>query len=450
MITVTLSQICSWLDAELHGDDVKIEGVSTDSRTCVSGNLFVALSGPHHDGHEHIEDAQKRGAVAVMVDHRMDISLPQVVVNDTRLALGQLASAWRSGLDMLLVAVTGSNGKTTVKEMVATILATAGRVGATRGNLNNEIGVPLTLFSFSHKHQYGVVEMGANHGGEISYLSAIAQPQVAVITNAAAAHLEGFGSLEGVAHAKGEIFEGLGESGVAVINADDHFAPLWHDLAALHSVMTFGMDNEADVRGIWQATSRGGHLNIITQGSEEFTIELPLPGRHNGYNALAATTAALAVGVSPEDIVRALESMRPVSGRLQSIAGVNGSRIIDDSYNANPASIRAGLEVLAACDGRRYLAMGDMAELGESAEDLHEQVGLQALELGIDRLYSTGEMSRRAAEIFGDRGFHFDDQHELISALGPEMDSDVTLLVKGSRSSHMELVVESLTTGGGA
>jgi UDP-N-acetylmuramoyl-tripeptide--D-alanyl-D-alanine ligase len=443
-ITASLSRVCGWIAAELHGSDTEIQGVSTDSRTIVSGNLFVALIGPNHDGHEHVEAAQKRGAVAAMVDHPVDSPLPQIVVNDTRLALGQLAAAWRSELEMSLVAVTGSNGKTTVKEMVSSILATAGRVGATRGNLNNEIGVPLTLLSFSRDHQFGVVEMGANHSGEISYLSAVAQPRIAVITNAAAAHLEGFGSLEGVARAKGEIFEGLEEPGVAVINADDSFAPLWSDLAAPHPVLTFGMEQGADVRGSWQAAGRGGHLTVAWDG-DEFAINLHLPGRHNGYNALAATTVALVIGISPEDITRALESMRPVSGRLQPIVGVNGSRIIDDSYNANPASIRAGLEVLAACKGRRYLAMGDMAELGNSADDLHEQVGLQALELGIDRLYSTGRMSRKAAEVFGNSGFHFDEQQSLIAALRSELAADVTLLVKGSRSSHMEQVVEALT-----
>lgn len=446
-IDTTLTRISAWINGELRGTDAEICGVTTDSRSVAPGNLFVALHGPNHDGHDHILDAEKGGVKAALVERPLDSGLAQIVVPDTRLALGALAAAWRRELAIPLVAVTGSNGKTTVKEMIAAILATSGQVTATRGNLNNDIGVPLTLLSLSSQDRFAVVEMGANHAGEITYLTSLARPQVAIITNAAAAHLEGFGSLEGVARAKGEIFEGLDVSGVAVINADDDFAPLWSELAAPHRILRFGMEQEADVSGIWYGDITGGRLNV-TWNDEAFDINLVMPGRHNAYNALAAISAALALDIQPQDIVRGLESMQPVNGRLRSASGINGSRIIDDSYNANPASLTAGLEVLAACSGRRYLALGDMAELGETADELHDQAGRQAREMGIDRLYSVGRMSRLAADAFGDNGYHFDEQEALISALRPELAADVTLLVKGSRSSHMEQVVEALTSGG--
>ncbi len=443
----SLQQAADWLDAPLHGSNMPVSGVSTDSRTLQAQALFVALRGPNHDGHDHLEAALQAGAAGAVVDHTLQAELSQIVVQDTRLALGRLAAKWREKLALPLVAVTGSNGKTTVKEMIASILAQEGEVLATRGNLNNDIGVPLTLLSITPRHRFAVVEMGANHAGEIDYLTNLARPDVAIITNAAAAHLEGFGSLEGVARAKGEIYRGLAHNGTAVINADDRQAPLWRELAAAHRVMTFGLEQAADVSGQWQPDARGGELSVRYEG-KRLRIRLSLLGRHNAMNALAAVAATLALQVDTRSIVRGLEAMQPVAGRLQSRRGLNGSRIIDDSYNANPASLKAGIAVLAGCDGRRLLALGDMGELGAEAAQLHAEAGRQAREAGIEGLYASGEMSRLAAESFGQNANYFIDKEALIDALKTELSEDVTLLVKGSRSSHMEQVVNALTAGG--
>jgi len=343
-----------------------------------------------------------------------------------------------------LVAITGSNGKTTTKEMIAAILSRAGKALATRGNLNNDIGVPLTLMRLDASYRHGVIEMGANHPGEIAYLVNITRPQVAVITNAGSAHLEGFGSIEGVARAKGEIYGALEADGVAVINADDAYADLWRALAAKCRVFSFGIDKPADVSAKWQGDVHGSHLHLHTPvGDAE--LNLALPGRHNVMNALAATAAALAMGVSLDGVVKGLEGLAPVGGRLQIREGINGATIIDDSYNANPVSLRAGIDVLAACQGRRYLALGDMGELGADAEQLHAEAGTYARQAGIDGVYATGPLSKGAVEAFGTGGHHFAEQQQLIAALKTELDSGVTVLVKGSRSSRMERVVAGLT-----
>jgi len=446
-IRTNLTTIAEWLAAELQGADCAIHGVSTDSRNIEPGMLFVALKGPNHDGHEHVAAAAAAGAVAAIVEQPQSVDIAQLVVRDTRLALGQLAAAWREQLATPLVAVTGSNGKTTVKEMCAAILGEAGRTLSTRGNFNNDIGLPLTLLRLEPEHDYGVIEMGANHSGEIAYLSGLTRPQVAIITNAGPAHLEGFGSIEGVARAKGEIYQGLSRDGVAVINADDNYAPLWRELSGSHRSISFGLERSADIGVRGMGDLHGSELEVLTPLGE-FHLSLPLPGRHNILNALAAIAATIALGLELEVIARGLNHMAPVSARLQLREGRRGATILDDSYNANPASMHAGLEVLAGCDGKRYLAMGEMGELGQSGEALHRQGGLDAQQLGIDRLYATGGLSRVACEAFGDNGFYYNGQQQLIEALLPAMDEDVTVLVKGSRSSHMEHVVEALTAGG--
>ena len=331
--------------------------------------------------------------------------------------------------------------------MCAAFLGIAGETLAPRGNLNIDIGVPLTLLRLKKEHQYGVIEMGANHPEEIRYLTALARPQVAIINNAAAAHLEGFGSLEGVARAKGEIFEGLAENGVAIINADDQFAPLWRELSATKQTLSFGLEQGADVTARWQGDIYGSRLEITTP-VDEFRVDLALPGSHNVMNALAAIATATALSIDTQQIIEGLESMKPVGGRLQTRKGANGATVLDDSYNANPDSIRAGLQVLAECSGKRYLALGDMGELGEEAAELHRRVGSEARSVGIDRLYASGELSRAATEAFGENGHYFEQQQQLIEALLPEMKGDVTVLVKGSRSSRMERVVEALSAGG--
>ncbi len=446
-IATMLSAAAHWLEAKQLGQDVAFSGVCTDSRNIDSGSLFIALRGPNHDGHLHVAAAAEAGAVAALVEYPVDCVIPQIIVPDTRLALGQLAAAWRKELATPLLAVTGSNGKTTVKEMCAAILAQAGNTLATRGNLNNDIGMPLTLLQLLKEHQYGVIEMGANHPGEIAYLTNIARPQVAILNNAAAAHLEGFGSLEGVAQAKGEIFAGLSENGVAIINADDQFAPLWRELSHSKQQLSFGLEQGADVTARWQGDVYGSRLEVTTP-VDEFRVDLALPGRHNVMNALAAIAAATALNIDTQLIIDGLESMKAVGGRLQARQGIHGATVLDDSYNANPDSIRAGLEVLAECSGERYLALGDMGELGEEAAELHRRVGDEARRVGIDRLYASGILSRGAAEAFGENGHYFEQQQQLIEALLPEMKSDVTVLVKGSRSSRMERVVEALSAGG--
>ncbi len=446
-IATMLSTAAHWLDAKQLGQDVTFNGVCTDSRNIEAGSLFIALRGPNHDGHLHVAAAAAAGAVAALVEHPVDCVIPQVIVADTRLALGQLAASWRKEMATPLLAVTGSNGKTTVKEMCAAILSQAGNTLATRGNLNNDIGVPLTLLRLQKEHQYGVIEMGANHPGEIAYLTDLTRPQVAILNNAAAAHLEGFGSLEGVAQAKGEIFAGLAENGVAIINGDDPFAPMWRELTASKQVLGFGLEKPADVTARWQGDLYGSRLEVTTP-IDEFRVDLALPGRHNVMNALAAIAAATALNIDSEQIIAGLESMKSVGGRLQARQGINSATVLDDSYNANPDSIRAGLQVLADCSGQRYLALGDMGELGAESAELHRMVGDVAREVGIDRLYATGSLSRGAAEAFGENGHYFEQQQQLIEALLPEMKSDVTVLVKGSRSSRMERVVEALSAGG--
>ncbi len=446
-IRCMISTAAGWLSASWQGDDIEFYGVSTDSRVIEAGMLFVALRGPNHDGHDHVAAALEKGAVAALVDHPLSMDIPQLVVEDTRLALGLLGASWRRHLGTLLVAVTGSNGKTTVKEMCAAIMGRVGTTLATRGNLNNDIGVPLTLLRLTPEHRFGVIEMGANHPGEIAYLTNLATPQVAIITNAGPAHLEGFGSVEGVARAKGEIFSGLSDDGVAVINADDDYAGLWRELSAGHRTLCFGLANPADVGARGLGDVHGAELEVLTPlGS--FHLKLPLPGRHNIMNALAATAAAMALNIDFPDIAAGLASLSTVKGRLTTRRGRNGATILDDSYNANPASLQAGLEVLATCSGRRLLVLGDMGELGENADALHRQAGEAAREMGVNELYATGQLSQSASEAFGKNGHFFESQQQLIEALLPQVNGEVTLLVKGSRSSRMERVVEALCAEG--
>ncbi|HEY0721932.1 MAG TPA: UDP-N-acetylmuramoyl-tripeptide--D-alanyl-D-alanine ligase [Gammaproteobacteria bacterium] len=443
-IATTLSQVAAWVNGRLVGDDGTFHGAGSDSRFLARGMLFIALKGPNHDGHDHVAGAAERGAAAALVERELAVPIPQIIVTNTLLALGQLGAAWRQQLGLPLVAITGSNGKTTTKEMTAAILSRAGKTLATRGNLNNDIGVPLTLLRLDSSYRFGVIEMGANHPGEIAYLVKLARPQVAVITNAGAAHLEGFGSIEGVARAKGEIYGALAADGVAVINADDAHADLWRSLVSHCRVLSFGIDKSAEVSAQWQGDVHGSRLQLHTPAGKA-EVKLALPGRHNVLNALAATAAALAMGVGLDAVVAGLEGLAPVGGRLQIRTGIQGATIIDDSYNANPVSLRAGIDVLAACKGRRFLALGDMGELGADAERLHAAAGTYARQAGIDGLYATGPLSREAVEAFGKGGYHFADQQQLIAALKPELDNGVTVLVKGSRSSRMERVVAGLT-----
>ncbi len=441
-----LHEAAELLGARWAGEDVMLQGVGTDTRNLQAGQLFVALHGPNFDGHDYLVEATAKGAAACMVEKPV-ANCPALIVEDTRLALGQLAKAWRRHFTLPLVAVTGSNGKTTVKEMLASIFAQQGNVLATRGNLNNDIGMPLTLLGMDSRHSSAVIEMGANHAGEIAYLTALAEPTVAIITNAAAAHLEGFGSLEGVANAKGEIFQGLKEDGTAIINADDAFSPLWQELAKDKNILSFGLTHPADITAQWQAGDRGSQLHVITPAGK-IKLQLALLGEHNVMNALGAIAAAQAAGIKLKTIKAGLEAMQPVAGRLQLKSGMQGSRIIDDTYNANPASLSAAIEVLAGFAGKHILVLGDMGELGEDAAALHAEAGRFARAHGVDRLYSVGPMAALAADAFGENAQQFDSHEAVSAALEQELAADVTLLVKGSRLSRMERVVQMLAAGG--
>ncbi|HEX7455111.1 MAG TPA: UDP-N-acetylmuramoyl-tripeptide--D-alanyl-D-alanine ligase [Gallionella sp.] len=453
-----LSKAASVLNARLiHGDqrkDVRFTAVSTDTRRLQPGDLYVALRGEHFDGADFIAQAVQSGAVAALVNKdriedqgsriEQETNIPLLVVEDTKLALGQLAAYWRSQFDIPLVAITGSNGKTTVKEMLASILRTAAgsveAVLATCGNLNNDIGMPLTLLQLNAQHRYAVIEMGMNHPGEIDYLTRIACPQVALINNASGAHLEGMGSVEAVALAKGEIFSGLQYEGSAIINADDEYAPLWRSLAGVHSLLEFGLNSQADVSGQWYPHASG--LRLIAQTpSGDFTADLQVPGEHNARNALAATAAAIALNLPLESIVAGLEKFCGVAGRLQRKPARLGATVIDDTYNANPASLRAAIAVLAQATGKRMLVLGDMGELGENAAAFHAEIGVAARQSGVEKLFALGELSRDAVREFGSGAQHFESIEDLQNALDAELGADTTVLVKGSRFMKMERVV---------
>jgi UDP-N-acetylmuramoyl-tripeptide--D-alanyl-D-alanine ligase len=445
------------------GGDVRIDGVSSDSRKIVQGDLFVALRGEHFDGYNFAATAAQAGAVAAMVNadsYQEGLAsgkeqeavpapgIPLLLVEDTRVALGHLAAWWRSQFDIPVVAITGSNGKTTVKEMLAGILRVAAdsadAVLATLGNLNNDIGMPHTLLKMNATHRYAVIEMGMNHPGEIDYLTRIAAPDVALINNASGAHLEGLGSVEAVARAKGEIFSGLQHHGTAVINSDDEYARLWRALAGAHPLLEFGLNSEADVSGTWHPLGNGLRLDVtVPQGM--FAADLQVPGVHNARNALAATAAATVLNIPLETIAAGLEKFSGVTGRMQRKIGLHGASLIDDTYNANPASLRAAISVLAQAPGKHILVMGDMGELGDDAAILHAKIGAEARRAGIEKLYALGELSVNAVQEFGSGAQHYKRIEELQEALKKELDANTTVLVKGSRFMKMERVVEHLT-----
>ena len=446
MIRMRLGEAAATLGLRAVGEDVAFHGAGTDSRTISPGALFVAVRGPNFDGHDFVEGACRRGAAAALVERAPDVSIPYVLARDSVRAFGQLAAAWRNRFrDLVLVGITGSNGKTTVKEMVAAILRIRGPVSATRGNLNNEIGVPLTLCELDDEHRAAVVELGANHRGEIAALTTLSRPSVGAITQCAPAHLEGFGSIEGVARAKGELFEHLPRDAAAVVNADDPYAGLWREMAGGRHCISFGTGATADVRvRAAHAPEPGGRVSLDTPvGVVE--VELALPGAHNALNAGAAAAAAVAAGAGRDAVRDGLAAVRPAKGRLESKRGPRGAEIIDDTYNANPASLRAGLGVLGAKPSPRWLVLGDMAELGPDAASLHADAGRCARRHGVERLLVVGELSVEAARAFGGGATHFEDCAELVERLREELPDGATVLVKGSRSMAMERVVDAIT-----
>lgn len=434
-----LSDCIELLDARLIGEDKEIAGVGIDTRTLPEGALFVALPGPNFDGHDYIDDAEDRGASAVLVERELDTTLPQLLVEDTRIALGRLAKGWIERLQVPVIAITGSNGKTTVKEMVASILGQLGPVLATQGNLNNDLGVPLTLLRAQPDHQYAVIEMGANHPGEIAYLGSLAQPTVALVTCIGAAHLEGFGSLEDVALAKREIFSHLDQDGYALINADDAFAATLTAGTGDARQLSFGLSEGVDVRG--------GHIDghfVIRLPGGVIRPRLALPGRHNQLNATAAAAVGCALDIRAEVICDGLSNLQAVPGRLEVTRLRHGVTLIDDSYNANPSSARAAIDVLNSHSGTRILVMGDMLELGEDEKSLHISLGQYARDNGVHYLMTLGDLAARVADGFGQDAEVFNDLDALLQCLAPWAERPCTILVKGSRGARMERVAAAM------
>jgi UDP-N-acetylmuramoyl-tripeptide--D-alanyl-D-alanine ligase len=442
-----LSRVAQATQGRLVGSDVEVSGVSTDTRTVAEGQLFIALSGERFDAHDFLEQAINAGAIALLVsdESKLPEGFSAVVVDDTRLALGRFAAAWRAQFNLPVIAVTGSNGKTTTKEMIASILKAAfgAAVLSTRGNLNNDIGLPLTLLGLRASHRAAVIEMGMNHPGEIAYLAPIGAPTVAVVTNAQRAHLEGMGDMDEVAREKGSIFGGLPANGVAVINADDHYAEFWRAMAGSKIIRTFGIDLAADVRG--SVRQHGLEIAIELIAAEgNAAITLHTPGRHNARNAVAAAAACLAAGVAMDAVAAGLEAFSGVKGRLQRRAGNKGADILDDTYNANPDSVRAGIDVLAATVGRKFLVLGDMGEIGEASGQYHDEIGGYAKSQGIDRLFALGDAAQQAVRNFGEGARHFCNIEKLVAAVEKELGPETTVLVKGSRFMKMERVVDAL------
>jgi UDP-N-acetylmuramoyl-tripeptide--D-alanyl-D-alanine ligase len=433
----------------LHGANLAFSGVTTDSRAVNAGDLFVALVGERFDGNEYIEEAFRRGAVAAIASRVVGGAspTPHVVVADTRIALGRLAAHWRAKFTLPLVALTGSNGKTTVKEMLASILAahcgTRAPVLATEGNLNNDIGAPLTLLKLRRLHRFAVIEMGMNHAGEIDYLTRMARPTVALVNNAQRAHVGILGSVDAIAHAKGEIYAGLGPGGIAVVNCDDAFAPYWKSLNEGRRIVTFGFVERAAVR----ATLAGSHVRFATPVGT-FPVAMQVRGEHNVRNAMAACAAAHALEIPLRAMHDGLASFGGVPGRQQRRRGRAGGVVIDDSYNANPESMKAAAQVLAAEPGRRVFVMGDMGELGPESDALHAEVGRFAKEAGVDALMAIGDASRHAVQAFGLGAMHFADLEALTKAAAREGEAGASILVKGSRFMRMERVADALAANG--
>jgi len=455
-----LSEAARVLNAELRADpraaDAEFTGVSTDSRTLARGDLFVALKGERYDGHAYVATVGAAGAAAAIVARGTagaDAGCPLLLVDDPERALAALAKDWRARFALPLVALTGSNGKTTVKEMLASILrAAAGgesRVLATQGNLNNHIGVPLTLLRLRAAHRYAVVEMGMNHAGEIRHLTQLASPDVALVINAGTAHIEFLGSREAIARAKGEIFEGLKAGGTAVLNADDAFAPLWRECAAAHRALEFGLERPAAVHATYRLRGFDSEIRLTTPlGSA--TAVLPAPGLHNVKNAVAASAAAAALKLAPGIIASGLAQFTGAKGRLQRKPGTDGATVIDDTYNANPDSARAAIDVLAAFPAPTILVLGEMGELGDGSAAFHREIGEYALLKNVSSLFAFGEATRHAVDAFGAAGSYASCLDDLLRMVRASAGPGVTILVKGSRFMRMERVVAALTGETGA
>jgi UDP-N-acetylmuramoyl-tripeptide--D-alanyl-D-alanine ligase len=443
---VKLSILAANIQGELLGLDVNYTGVSLDSRTIKPNSLFIAVRGERFDGHDFIKLAKQRGAAGAIVDHTIDIDFPLVLVQDTRKALGELAKQHRCQFSIPIIALTGSSGKTTTREMIRSILAEAGPVLTNYKNFNNDIGLPLTLLNLNTQHAYAVIEMGANHAGEIAYLTHLTQPNVALVTNIGPAHLEGFGSMVGVAQAKAEIFSGLIKTGVAIINSDDKFTDILQKACVGFRQVRFGLVQPVDFFATDIQRDKEGKTTFLLHApcGKKIWIYLNLPGEHHVMNALAAAAASSQVGIELAQIKSGLEKAEAVPGRMNVYKTRRGTTLIDDSYNANPSSVTVALKCLARSSGRRIFVIGDMGELGTAAPDYHRQIGELAKALTIDDVYTCGDLSQETAKAFGPNGKHYASHRALILALKPYLQENVTILIKGSRSARMEKVIVAL------
>ena len=450
MRALTLAELELPLAGRLLGADQAFSSVSTDTRSAKPGELFVALRGERYDGHDYLEGLEVEGISAALVSRRADVGMSQLLVEDSQCALGKLGAYNRDLYRGPLVAITGSSGKTTVKNMVHAILCQTGDTLATEGNFNNEIGVPLTLLRLQPAVDYAVVEMGAAKAGDIKWLCSLARPTIALLLNAMPAHLEGFGSVDDVATAKGEIFDALGQEEIAVINADQPWTRQWRKRAGDARVIDFGVEQPAAVsaRDICSRGLQGVSFTATTPAGD-MAMRLALPGVHNVANALAAIAVGLACDAPLTTIRDGLESLCPVSGRLHVTTAASGAALVDDCYNANPGSVRAAIDMLAACPGRRTLVLGAMKELGDRSAELHEEIGAYAARAGIEQLWGVGAELQATVTSFGQGGHFFDDRGAMIEQLQGRFDADDTVLVKGSRSAGMEIVLQALRAQGG-
>jgi UDP-N-acetylmuramoyl-tripeptide--D-alanyl-D-alanine ligase len=443
-----LSEISRCIKGDHSGEDPVITKICIDTRNLQSGDLYLAIKGENFDGNDFLDKAEQKGAAAAVVERKIETQLPCVVVADTRKAMGDLAKYVREKLGIPVCGITGSNGKTTVKEMLATILGINAEVLFTQGNFNNDIGVPLTLLRLNEQHRYAVIEMGANHLGEISYLSGLVRPDVAVITNVGAAHIEGFGSIEGVAREKGEIVALLSESGIAVLNADDQYFNYWKNIAADRKIISFALNAAAEVTA---SRIKSGIKNnrFVTEfelmaAGKTMPIQIQLAGKHNVINALAACAASMALGIDLEQVRQGLKKMQPVTGRLQPLQGRLGNIVIDDTYNANPSSLKAALDVLLTCEGEPWVVIGAFGELGKDSKKAHEQMGEMIKSTRAARLLAIGSEAENMVRVFGKGATFFASQADLIDTLNSELKGHEAVLVKGSRTQRMEQVVAAL------
>jgi len=440
-----LSQLTDILQGQLIGEDREFKNVSIDSRTVQNGDCFFAIKGEFFDGHDFIDAVAKKNAAVIIVDRHVNSAIPSIVVQNTRHALIQLARFYRENTPIPVAAITGSCGKTTTRALLENILKQSGNVLASQKSFNNDIGLPLTLLQLKPTHDFIVLEIGTNHPGEIAHLAKIAKPTIAAITMVAPVHIEHFGNSEAIAREKGSLFENLTPDGIAVINADDAFANLWKKLSQNHRIITFGREKKSDVMAHdIQITQNGQTTFTLILPNKSESISLPLLGEHNVINALCAAAMAFALNISPEAIKKGLETAQSEYGRLIEKKGFTGAIIIDDSYNANPTSVKAAIMLLTHRSKNAILVLGDMAELGDISDKMHTEVGEFAKNAGIKQLFCYGKHSAQTAKAFGKQAEHFEDQQQLANALKKYLTQDTTVLVKGSRSMKMEKIVEAL------